>query len=274
MMTRISGAAAMTASAVCRISRRIFGNCSTTAAKPMIDSSSIGNSEVSPSRAMARPPTPSNCTASPRRWRSTFIRPAPSRSPDSSVAIRNILRPTLAPGARRTHAATPVTNRPAASAAAIMACGSATMRVAGDDRDAGKPAPRARPRPSRADGRQIEAQILAALRRLHQHAAPGGGADAALLAQPRDPRQQAVGALDILDADDMAVDHDHGLPDVERAQRAQHLASPARCRPRPARPARRAVRHPAGISRSGATSLIPTMRKPSCSRMRPMPDNR
>ena len=44
---------------------------------------------------MARPPTPSNSTAPPSRWRSTFIRPAPRRSPDSSVAIRNILRPTL-----------------------------------------------------------------------------------------------------------------------------------------------------------------------------------
>ena len=48
----------------------------------------------------------------------------------------------------------------------------------------------------------------------------------ALLAQPRNPRQEAVSALDILHRDHMAVDHDHGLPDVKGAQRAQHLASP------------------------------------------------
>ena len=98
MITRMSGEASVTASAVSRISRRIFGNCFTTAASPMIDSSSIGNSDVSPSRAIGWPPTPSNRTAPPRRWRSTFIRPAPSRSPDSSVAIRNIFRATLAVG--------------------------------------------------------------------------------------------------------------------------------------------------------------------------------
>jgi hypothetical protein len=58
----------------------------------MIESSSIGNSDARPSRAIARPPTPSNRTASPSRWRSTFIRLAPRRSPDSSVAIRKIFR--------------------------------------------------------------------------------------------------------------------------------------------------------------------------------------
>ncbi len=47
--------------------RRIFGSCCTTAASPMIDNSSIGNSDVSPSRAIAWPPTPSKRTASPRR---------------------------------------------------------------------------------------------------------------------------------------------------------------------------------------------------------------
>ena len=34
------------------------------------------------------------------------------------------------------------------------------------------------------------------------------------------------------------------------------------------------VTQPAGIRRSGAASLIPTMRKPCSSRMRPMPDRR
>ena len=54
-MTRMSGAAAMTASAVSRMRRRIAGNCLTTAAKPMMDSSSIAKREANPSIAMARP---------------------------------------------------------------------------------------------------------------------------------------------------------------------------------------------------------------------------
>ncbi|MGY3358630.1 hypothetical protein ACVWZK_005293 [Bradyrhizobium sp. GM0.4] len=104
MMTSASGAASVTASAVSRISRRIFGNCCTTAAKPTIESCSIGNSVSSPWRAMVWPPTPTNCTPSPRRWRSTFIKALPSRSPDSSVAIRKILRlgsrPCITPAGR------------------------------------------------------------------------------------------------------------------------------------------------------------------------------
>src|SRR6202522_3676193 len=95
MMTSMSGPARTTAATVCRIKRNTLGSCLITAEKPMIDNSSIGNSDFSPSLAIARPPTPSNLTASPRRWRSTFIRWAPSRSPDSSVAIRKILRATL-----------------------------------------------------------------------------------------------------------------------------------------------------------------------------------
>ena len=94
MMTSMSGEACVTASAVSRIRRRIIGSCFTTAASPMIDSSSIGNSVVRPSRAIDWPPTPSKRTAPPSRWRNTFIRLAPSRSPDSSVAIRNIFRAT------------------------------------------------------------------------------------------------------------------------------------------------------------------------------------
>ena len=95
MMTRISGAAASTASAVSRMRRRISRQLPRPRRhSPMIDSSSIGNSDTRPSRAMARPPTPSKRTAPPSRCRSTFIRLAPSRSPDSSAATRKILRST------------------------------------------------------------------------------------------------------------------------------------------------------------------------------------
>ena len=44
---------------------------------------------------LARVAPASKRTASPSRWRNTFIRLAPSRSPDSSVATMNILRVTL-----------------------------------------------------------------------------------------------------------------------------------------------------------------------------------
>ena len=81
--------------------------------------------------------------------------------------------------------------RPALSAASIMACDSAAMVLPAIDGDAGEPGFGRALDGFRADRRQIEAQILAALRRLHQHAAAGLGANAALLAQPRHARQQA-----------------------------------------------------------------------------------
>ena len=46
------------------------------------------------------------------------------------------------------------------------------------------------------------------------------------LAQPRDARQQAVGALDVLDRDHVPVDDNNGLADVERTKRAEHLPPP------------------------------------------------
>ena len=79
---------------------------------------------------------------------------------------------------------------------------------------------------SRPHGREIEAQILSALRRLHQHAARRLGADATFRAQPRHARQQPVGALDVFHPDHVTVDHDGGLTDVERTERAQHVTPP------------------------------------------------
>ena len=107
-----------------------------------------------------------------------------------------------------------------------MACGSTTMVLPATIAIPASPALTA---PSTVRGPtvgKIETQILAALRRFHQHAPRRLGADAALAAQPRDPRQQSVGALDVLDPDHVAVDHDGGLADIERAQRAQHVTAP------------------------------------------------
>ena len=80
------------------------------------------------------------------------------------------------------HAARPTTKRYLASASVIIACGSAAISVARDDGDTGKAGFRDALDRARADCRQVEAQILAALRRLHQHAAPRRRADAALFA--------------------------------------------------------------------------------------------
>ena len=112
---------------------------------------------------------------------------------------------------------------PALSAASIIACEFRGDGVAGDDGDAGEPCIGHALDGSGADRRQVEAQILAALGRLDQHATAGAGANAALAAQPRHARQKPVGALDVLDRHHMAVDHDDGLADIEGTERAQHL---------------------------------------------------
>ena len=222
---------------------------------------------------MARPPTPSNWTASPRRWRSTFIRPAPSRSPDSSVAIRNILRPTVAPGRagltpegpsrtgrRHRQRQSPLADRRSASRRQPRQCRQARprarLRSFADRWSAGRSANPARssaPSPKRRARRRSES-------------GPATRRPTIRASRPSVPSMSST-------ADDVPVDHDHGLPDIERAQRAQHVAPPCDVG-LSLLVRRRRVRQPAGISKSGATSLIPTMRKPSCSRMRPMPDSR
>ena len=123
------------------------------------------------------------------------------------------------------HAATPVTNKPAASAVSIMTCGSATMVFAGDNSNARKArlsCPFDGPRTYRW---KIEPQVLTALRRLDQHAAGHGGANATLLPKPRDARQQAVRAFDVFHADDMTIDDDDGLTDVKGTECSQHIAA-------------------------------------------------
>ena len=72
--------------------------------------------------------------------------------------------------------------------------------------------------------RQIEAQVLAALRSFHQRAATCAGPEWALLRNRATPVRRRVGAPDILDRNDMARDHHRGLTDVEWAERQQQLA--------------------------------------------------
>src|SRR6266700_1510322 len=217
MMTRISADPSVTAAAVCRINRSSFGSWRTTAASPTIDTSSIGNSDASPSRVIARPPTPWNWTASPRRWRNTFIRPAPSRSPDSSVAIRKILRAILMVGTRaiRSTALWQAGHKDAGAIGGLdhrLRLGE--KRVAGRYGNSRKPGAGHTLDRSRTDGRQIEAQVLVRLGRLDQNSPSGGGPDATPFPQGGNPCKKPVGAVNVLDPDHMSVDHDHGLSDV------------------------------------------------------------
>src|SRR5207244_1668338 len=68
---------------------------------------------------------------------------------------------------------------------------------------------------ARTDGRQVDAQVLAALRRLDEHAPPAMHAQPALLAHVGDALYGAVGALRPFDGDGAAVKHDAGLADIE-----------------------------------------------------------
>src|SRR5450631_1799003 len=167
--------------------------------------------------------------ASPRRWRSTFIRPAPSRSPDSSVATRKIFRPTRRPRfcnwllitASRRHAGHKQSGT-IGRLDHVLWLGE--KRVAGSNRNSRESGARSPFDRARTDRRQVEAQILAALGLLDEDASTRGRPYPTPFPQGGDPREKAVGALDVFDPDHMPVDHDHGLSDIKRPERAQHLA--------------------------------------------------
>ena len=238
MITRISADASVTASAVCRMRRRIAGNRFAIAASPMIDSSSIGNSDDSPSlhhRPAADAVEPHRAAkALAQHLHQAGAEPiAGFLGRDQEDVSRDVRRCP-----RRRHAGRPVTKRPLASAASIMACGIGDHGVAGDDRNPGQLGRSGALDGPRSHGRQIEPQVLPALGRLDQHATRRRGANPAFGAQPRHPRQQPVGALDILHPDHMAVDDDGRLTDVEAAERKQHVAPPrdiGQCMHRPER---------------------------------------
>ena len=66
---------------------------------------------------------------------------------------------------------------------------------------------------------QVEADILAALGRLDEHADPPFELEPAARAHLRDPRQHRVGALRGLDRKRALARDDRALPDIERRQR-------------------------------------------------------
>ena len=99
-------------------------------------------------------------------------------------------------------------------------------RVASNDRNPGQPRRGGALDGPRPHGREVEPQILAALGGLHQHATRRRGTNPAFGAQPRHPRQQPVGALDVLHPDDVTVDDNSCLADVEAAERMQHVTPP------------------------------------------------
>ena len=165
----------------------------------MIDSSSIGNSDTRPSRAI-------DAAADALEPHGVAEALAQHLHQVGAEPVAGFLRRDqkylsrdVGGRARRHHAGRPVTKRPALSAASIIACGSATIVLPATIGNAGEPGVGRTFDGSRPHRRQVEAQILPALGRLHQHAAAGLGANAALRAQPRHARQQPVGALDVFD---------------------------------------------------------------------------
>ena len=79
-----------------------------------------------------------------------------------------------------------------------------------------------RPNPADARRRLADPPILAALRRLHQHARSGGGGDASVAPQRGDPLEHSVGAFRALDGHDVAVGHHNRLADIEWTDCCEH----------------------------------------------------
>ena len=67
------------------------------------------------------------------------------------------------------------------------------------------------------DRRQIDAMVLAGLRRLDQNADSGGRLDAAVAAKFCHPRERLIGAFGSFDRQHLIVSDYHRLSDVERA---------------------------------------------------------
>ena len=107
------------------------------------------------------------------RARSARISAAPSRSPDSSAAIRQTREPVRRLDRQRhasPKAVLPTTNRPARSAASATRERLRDDGLAGGHGNAGKPRPRGLLHGLRPERRQVEAPVLHRLRRLDQHA--------------------------------------------------------------------------------------------------------
>ena len=138
---------------------------------PMIDSSSIGNSD---DQTLARH-RPAADAFEPHRAAEALAQHLHQAGAEPIAGFlgrdQEYVSRDVGCGSRRRHAARPVTKRPAASAASIMACGSTTIVLPATiaiPASLGRGRALDGPRPH---GREIEPQILAALGRLHQHAA-------------------------------------------------------------------------------------------------------
>ena len=120
----------------------------------------------------------------------------------------------------RVHGANPATNKPAASAARDDAARSAINTAPAAIAIPCNCACAAASMVSRADRRHVEAQVLAALGRLDEHARAGPETRRRPLARKLgDAREHRVGALGRLDREHPARGDDDALPDVERRQR-------------------------------------------------------
>ena len=96
-------------------------------------------------------------------------------------------------------------------------------RAARGDGQSGKPRARDVLDRSRADRWQIEATVLAGLRRLHQNADAGRRHHAPLPPQVGDAGEQIVGAFRRFERKHVMVGDDRRLTDVERAKRGDQL---------------------------------------------------
>src|SRR6266704_719123 len=174
---------------------------------------------------------------------------------------------------RRHHAGSPVTKRPAASAVSIMAWGSTTMVLPAMIAIPPSPALTA---PSTVRGPTVG--------RSKRKSCPLLGAftstPRAALARIRPSARSRVTRANKPSVPSISSTPTT-WPSITTAAWPMSKGLSARSTSRPLAISAAAlssgatrVMHPSGISRSGATSLIPTIRKPSCSRMRPMPDKR
>src|SRR5918997_6631448 len=226
MITRRSGFAAATAFTVRRIRLSTVGRRPITATMPITAMSSRGNRLFSPSAAMAWPPTPPKCSRpSPNlafRARMSF---APSWSPDSSPETIQIVS---GPASAMAGLHPGQVHRGEEQAEAIrLAQGLLLLqneRRACPDGDAGQACARGLGNGSGADGRHVDAQVLAPFGGLDQHSALFAPAKAEPgLPQDPHPPQHPVRALGSLDGQNVLTGDDGGLADIEGRQGAQEI---------------------------------------------------
>ena len=93
----------------------------------------------------------------------------------------------------------------------------------GEHGDAAQPGLKRAHDRARADGRHVDAHLLARLGALDQHAATATDAALRLATLQGEPRQHGVGVLGAFDGLDAPVGDDHRLSDIERAERAHDV---------------------------------------------------